>query len=166
MSSPSSPVGIHPIRALQSSPEPHDGGFEVQRQPSVAAACPSFWATYHGGRWQCGGWPDGTREEHCRACDRMRDDSPVGIAQFERGFFIDHRRELTQLIHQHEAKAKAKHPRDRIVSIEDGTRGILVTTTDIDLARELGEALHHAYQGELELHYNGAKKLLRVHWRR
>jgi hypothetical protein len=39
-----------------------------------------------------------------------------------------------------------------------------VTTTDIHLARGMGEALHHAYQGELEYHYNPEQNLLRVIW--
>jgi hypothetical protein len=39
-----------------------------------------------------------------------------------------------------------------------------VTTTDIHLARGMGEALHRAYQGELEYHYNPEQNLLRVIW--
>ena len=42
----------------------------------------------------------------------------------------------------------------------------MVTTTDIHLARGIGEALEHAYQGELEFHYNEGENLLRVHWAR
>ena len=166
MSASSSPAGSHPVAGQHYLPNSHYDGSKLQGKSPEAPACPSLWATYHGGRWQCGGWPDGTHEAHCRACDRMRDDSPVGIAQIDRKFFIDHRQELTEMIHHHEARAKAKHPQDRIVTIEDSAQGILVTTTDIDLARDLGEALHEAYEGELELHYNGEKKLLRVHWRR
>jgi len=40
----------------------------------------------------------------------------------------------------------------------------LVTTTDIHLAQGIGEALHHAYQSELEFHYNSGQNLLRVCW--
>ena len=43
---------------------------------------------------------------------------------------------------------------------------LLVTTTDPHLARRIGEALHHAYKGELDYHYNKEEKLLRVVWRR
>jgi hypothetical protein len=41
-----------------------------------------------------------------------------------------------------------------------------VTTTDIHLARGIGDALHSAYKGELEYHYNKEENLLRVEWRR
>ena len=50
--------------------------------------------------------------------------------------------------------------------IEDQDDGIQITTTDIHLARGIGEALHHAYQGELEYHYNERENLLRVVWER
>jgi len=42
----------------------------------------------------------------------------------------------------------------------------LVTTTDIHLARGIGEAVHHAYQGQLALHYNAGERQLRANWKR
>jgi hypothetical protein len=39
-----------------------------------------------------------------------------------------------------------------------------VTTTDAHLARRIGDALHHAYKGELEYRYNKEDNLLRVAW--
>jgi hypothetical protein len=44
--------------------------------------------------------------------------------------------------------------------------GVLVTTTDAHLARRMGDALHDAYKGELEYHYNPEDNLLRVLWSR
>ena len=52
------------------------------------------------------------------------------------------------------------------MNIEKTKQGTLVTTTDVHLARGIGEALHHAYQGELEFHFNKDQNLLRVNWRR
>ena len=52
------------------------------------------------------------------------------------------------------------------MDIEKTEHGTSITTTDIHLARGIGEALHHAYQGELEFHYNPEQNLLRVNWRR
>lgn len=43
---------------------------------------------------------------------------------------------------------------------------LVVTTTDPHLARRIGDALHHAYKGELEYRYNKQDKLLRVSWSR
>ncbi|HEX9627268.1 MAG TPA: hypothetical protein VGA00_10070 [Acidiferrobacterales bacterium] len=42
----------------------------------------------------------------------------------------------------------------------------LVTTTDMGLARSIGDAIHHAYKGELDYRYDDASSILRVHWRR
>ena len=81
-------------------------------------------------------------------------------------FFKDHRDELLQQIRNDEAKARAEHPMERIIKIEDQDDGILVTTTGIHLARGIGEALQHAYKGELEFHYNEQENLLRVVWER
>jgi len=50
------------------------------------------------------------------------------------------------------------------MAVDEQDDSVLVTTTDIHLARGIGEALHHAYQGELEFHYNPEENLLRVHW--
>lgn len=36
--------------------------------------------------------------------------------------------------------------------------------TDAHLARGIGEALHHTYQGHLDYHHEKGEVLLRVHW--
>jgi hypothetical protein len=50
------------------------------------------------------------------------------------------------------------------MKIEEKDGATLVTTTDIHLARGIGEAIHDAYQGDLEFHYNPDEYLLRVTW--
>jgi hypothetical protein len=79
---------------------------------------------------------------------------------------VDHREELLGLAHNEEAKAKAEHPLSRIITIaeEDGTT--LISTTDTHLPRRIGEALRHAYHGELNLHYNKDEEFIRVTWAR
>jgi hypothetical protein len=52
------------------------------------------------------------------------------------------------------------------MAVEKTKVSTLVTTTDVHLARGIGEALHHAYPGELEFHYNPEQNLLRVNWSR
>ncbi|MGZ9075499.1 MAG: hypothetical protein ACXW13_06955 [Burkholderiaceae bacterium] len=43
---------------------------------------------------------------------------------------------------------------------------MLITTTDIHLARDIDEAVHAAYKGELQYHYKKEENLLRVLWTR
>ena len=84
----------------------------------------------------------------------------------EGDFFVANRDEIVNLIHNVEKKEKAEHPLKRIKATEDEGSGVLITTTDIHLARGIGEAIHDAYQGDLEFHYNPAENLLRVNWSR
>lgn len=81
-------------------------------------------------------------------------------------FFIAHRDEILGLVRNHEERAKLEHPLQRILKIEDQADGVLVTTADIHLARKIAEALHDAFKGELEFHYNEEESLLQVKWSR
>jgi hypothetical protein len=94
----------------------------------------------------------------------VHDGFPAGYVLLSGEFFAKHEQEILQLIRHREAQEKAEHPLQRIMAIEKTEHAIEVTTTDIHLARGIGEALHHAYQGELELHYNSDQNRLRVSW--
>ena len=65
-----------------------------------------------------------------------------------------------------EQRERLAHPLKRIMAVDDRNDGARVTTTDIHLARGIGDAVHHAYQGELEFHHKPDENLLRVHWTR
>lgn len=163
---PTPPLGFHRVRRDQLRPEREHDSYKLPQKPPEPAACPECGAVFHGGRWQWGIKPRGAHELLCPACHRIRDRFPAGYLHLGGEFFAAHREELTKLLRHHEERARAEHALERIMGIEDTEQGSLVTTTDIHLARDLGEALHHAYRGELEFHYNEAEKLLRVHWRR
>jgi len=158
--------GFRPIRRDQLRPERQHDSYKLQHKPPEPAVCPDCGAVFHSGRWQWGSKPPGSHEVICPACHRVRDHFPAGFVHLGGAFFAAHREEVTRLLRHHEAKEKTDHPLARIMAVEDTADGMLVTTTDIHLARDLGDALHHAYRGELEFHYNEAEKLLRVHWTR
>jgi len=169
MNSRNLPPGFHPVRRDQLRQEREHDTYKVQHKPPEPAACPDCGAIYHDGRWQWGAKAANSHAVICPACHRIRDRFPAGFVQIGGPFFANHREEMTSLIRHHEAKARSEHPLSRIIAIEDtgsGDGGLLVTTTDIHLARDIAEALHHAYQGELEFHYNDSEKLLRAHWQR
>ena len=42
----------------------------------------------------------------------------------------------------------------------------IITTTDTHLPRRIGEALHHAYEGEFRFHYDQGEQFIRVFWER
>jgi NMD protein affecting ribosome stability and mRNA decay len=128
--------------------------------------CPDCGAVYHAGRWQWGVAAAGAVDHVCPACHRIRDQFPAGYVTLSGEFLAGHRDELLHLAHRHEAREKAEHPMERIMGIEDVREGVLITTTGTHLARDIGEAMHSAYKGQLEYHYNKEENLLRVHWNR
>ncbi|HEX8962223.1 MAG TPA: BCAM0308 family protein [Rhodocyclaceae bacterium] len=158
--------GFKPIRRDQLYQEREHDAYRPAKKPVEPSVCPDCGAVFRDGRWQWTAPPPGAHEVVCAACQRIRDHFPAGFVQLDGGFVGGHRAELMALLRHHEAKEKAEHPLVRMMDVEDQDGGVLLTTTDIHLARDLGEAVHRAYRGELEFHYNEGEKLLRVHWRR
>lgn len=150
----------------------HDGIFQESVHDTYKAKgklpeptiCPECDAVFHAGRWQWLKAPANAHREMCPACHRIHDQYPAGFLTLKGEYFVTHRDELMHLIHNIEKREKAEHPLKRIIDVKHIDNETLVTTTDIHLARGIGEALHHAYQGELQYHYNPEQNLLRVSW--
>lgn len=150
----------------------HDGIFQERvhdaykargklQEPTVCTQCG---AVFQQGRWKWLPAPGNAHLAICPACHRIHDHYPAGFLTLKGEFFHSHHDEIMQLVHHHEKHERAEHPLKRIMTVEEKNSSTLVTTTDIHLARGLGVALHHAYQGELEFHYNPEQNLLRVSW--
>jgi len=143
---------------------PHDP-YEAKGKYSEPTACSDCRAVFHRGRWTWADVPEGAHAALCPACHRVRDKLPAGHLILE-GDFVDTRRdELARLARNEEAQEKALHPLHRIMDIEHEKGRVTVTTTDIHLARRIGEAVRHAYQGDLDLKYAKNEYMLRAHWR-
>jgi len=143
----------------------HDA-YRSTRKPPEPTRCPDCGAIFSGGRWNWGTAPAGAHETACPACRRIHDRFPAGYVELQGEFLTRHRDEVLQLARHHEAKEKAEHPLERIMDVEEIAGGLRITTTDSHLARDIGEAVHAAYKGELSYHYNKEENLLRVHWAR
>lgn len=139
--------------------------YKLTHKPEEPARCPDCGAVFHNGRWRWGS-VDKPHQVCCPACHRIRDAFPAGYLRVGGPYLADHREEILHLIRNREQHEKAEHPLERIMAIEDAEGGLLVTTTDSHLARQLGDALHSAHKGELEYHYNDSENLLRVNWTR
>jgi NMD protein affecting ribosome stability and mRNA decay len=166
MNHQSIPAGFHSIRRERMALETVMDSYKSKGKLSEPTVCPDCGAVFHAGRWQWLDKPKDAHQETCPACHRVRDHFPAGYVSLSGEFFAKHEPEILQLMRHREAQEKAEHPLQRIIAIEKTKHGTLVTTTDIHLARGIGEALHHAYQGELEFHYNSDQNLLRVSWSR
>jgi NMD protein affecting ribosome stability and mRNA decay len=140
--------------------------YRVTRKPPEPTVCPTCQAVFAGGRWTWDRIPHDAHEQQCPACQRIRDEFPAGYVMVKGEFIRDHRDEIVALIAAKEQSSKAAHPLQRIMAIEDVREGLQVTTTDSNLARGIGEALHDAYKGDLKLRYSRDENLLRATWKR
>ncbi|MBX3616282.1 BCAM0308 family protein [Nitrosomonas sp.] len=143
----------------------HDS-YKIKEKLPEPTVCPHCDAVFHNGRWQWLAAPANAHQHNCPACQRILDHYPAGFITLKGEFFRSHRDEILHLVQNFEKKEKSEHPLQRIISTEKQNDSFLITTTDIHLARGIGEAIHDAYQGELDFHYNQAENLLRVHWSR
>ena len=160
------PAGFRPVRLDRLQLETVKDSYKAKGKLSEPTVCEECGAVFHAGRWQWTTKPNDAHKAVCPACHRMRDHFPAGYVNIGGEFFTRHEQEILKLIRNHEEREKTNHPLQRIMDIEKTKQGTLVTTTDIHLARGIGEALHDAYQGELEFHFNKDQNLLRVSWSR
>lgn len=148
-------------------PEHESDPYGLRGKLPDPTACPSCGAMYREGRWTWGAPPFDAHRTLCPACRRIEDDYPAGLVVVEGRFEAEHEEEIRGLARNLEARERKEHPLKRIMRIREREEGGLeIATTDAHLARGIGDALHHAYEGELDYGYGDAEDLLRVHWRR
>jgi NMD protein affecting ribosome stability and mRNA decay len=140
--------------------------YKSKRKLPEPTVCPQCGAVFHEGRWTWAPRPEGAHETLCPACERARDRYPAGYVNVGGEFFREHREELLSLVRNIESREKAEHPLKRILGTENRDGAVLITTTDIHLARTIGDALHHAYEGKLDYQYAEESKILHVSWER
>lgn len=140
--------------------------YKSKRKLSGPSICPECSAVYEAGRWQWKERPAVALEVVCPACDRTRDKYPAGRVTIEGPFAVTHREEILNLAWGQELKAKAEHPLDRIMRIEETPGSVVIETTDIHLPRTIGEALRRAYDGQLDYRYTEEEYYLDVRWTR
>jgi hypothetical protein len=166
MTRKSIPAGRQPTYRSKLFPEHEHDAYKSSAKLPTPTLCPLCGAVFAAGRWQWLARPEGAHSELCPACHRTQDRFPAGYVQLEGEFVRGHRDELIELARNLEQRERAEHALQRIMDIADQDGALMITTTDIHLAHGIGEALHHAYKGKLDSHYNHEEKLLRVRWSR
>jgi len=137
---------------------------EKYHDPSVCKKCG---VVFHDGIFQ---WmkeiPANAEEMICPACKRLDDNYEGGVVILKGNFLSEHKDEILNLIKNTEEEEMAYRPLERIITIKDNGNEITITTTYEHLARRIGEAVHKAYKGNLELKYTEERKYVRVLWER
>ena len=150
---------IRNLRELDHDP------YHSHKKLEEPAGCPECNAVYHQGRWQWMVAPLHAHQALCPACQRIKDQCPAGFLKISGDFLSHHADEISQLIHHTEDREKREHALKRIMDIHEETDGSLnITFTDPHLARNVGEALHSAYKGDLDYHYHKGEYFRRVRW--
>jgi NMD protein affecting ribosome stability and mRNA decay len=133
------------------------------KEPTVCSGCG---ALFHKGRWTWAFVPSDARSTTCPACHRAHDKYPKGLVTITGTFNETQHEQVRGVIKNTEARESREHPMSRIMGIERRPEGLVISTTDTHLPRRIGEALKHAYHGQLELHYDRGEDFVRVNWRR
>ena len=140
--------------------------YHSKRKISEPSVCTQCGAVFHKGRWSWDAQPANSHEVLCPACQRIHDHVPAGFLTLSGEFLGQHKEEIMNLIHNIAEKEGKEHPLQRIMGVEDQESGLLFTFTDAHLTRGIGEALHKAYEGELDYEYTKEDIMLRVTWHR
>lgn len=156
-------VGTRKDRLIQ---ERRHDPYRARGKLAEDTVCPDCGAVVKEGHWRWAPGPAAGRESVCPACQRTRDGYPAGFVTLEGGFLPEHRDEILGLVRNIEERERAQHPLKRIMQIRDEGGGLLVTTTDLHLARAIGDAVHRAYEGEVDYAYEKGESVLRVRWTR
>lgn len=135
-------------------------------KPRGATRCTDCGALFHRGRWSWRATPRHAAPGLCPACRRVRERLPAGFVRLSGAFLREHRDEILRRVRHCEQAERRQHPLQRIMAIEKADDSLLVTTTDLHLARRIGDALLDAYKGELRYRYSKDDRLLRVSWSR
>lgn len=135
-------------------------------KPTGPAFCPRCEAIFQDGRWQWGTRGAGAHEHVCPACRRIQDHYPAGHIILSGSFLVEHGADISGLINNEEGRARTEHPLERIIEVKKEQAEMIITTTGTHLPRRIGEALQHAWKGELEIKYSPDEYLVRVHWKR
>ncbi len=134
-------------------------------EPTVCSGCSLI---YHKGHWTNGlSLAGAVNRELCPACKRIQDRNPGGVVYLEGSYLQAHQEELLKIIKNQEALAREHRPLQRIMWIKpNGTAGLEIATTNLHLARRIGETLHRAHKGQLDIKYSAGDRFARVYWRR
>ncbi|MDH3274294.1 MAG: BCAM0308 family protein [Gammaproteobacteria bacterium] len=140
--------------------------YHSKRKIKGSAVCADCGALYLEGRWTWEKAPADARQSVCPACQRIKDKVPAAFLTLRGDFLNSHKVEIMNLIQNYQAHERAEHPLKRIMGREEQADGIVFTFTDAHLARGIGDALHNAYEGEVDYQYSKEDIMLRVSWTR
>jgi hypothetical protein len=144
--------------------EVHHDAYRAHEKPKEPTVCPQCGVVFNAGLWAWAEKPAGAHEHLCPACHRIRDNIPAGWVELSGKFMTSHAAQVLTLAQNEEQRAKAEHPLERIMSVDKQADRTVVSTTDLHLARRIGEAVQRAFHGKLVVKYSEDESAVRVYW--
>lgn len=140
------------------------------KEPCLCRQCHS---TYRNKRWyldpqafEAEARNEGANWTICPACQKIAEHYPEGMVTLSGGYLWEHEEEIFNILRHEEAKAMAKNPLERIMSMERLGEALVVETTEEKLAEHLGRAMHRAHHGQLNISWDRDHEFCRVTWER
>lgn len=118
------------------------------------------------GRWRWDDVPEDLPAGLCPACRRTNEGFAAGTVELSGAFLNAHEEEIRNLILNLERQARERYPMQRIMKFDAGIAQWKVETTEVNLARTIGEAINRAYGGDLRFDYADDDARVRVWWAR
>lgn len=155
----------------------HEAGrHRTQRANKEPAVCGACGAVYVNRRWSEADSLGGNKKHKnwrpaqttvCPACKQKRAGEPRGFVFLDGAFFVEHQKEIKQLLRNEADRAAEDNPMARILEWKEGEEHQLtVSTTTEHLAQRLGHTLEKALGGSVHYDFSHENKLARVSWRR
>lgn len=140
--------------------------YKPQQKFSGPTSCPQCGAMFQKGRWSWGRPGPAMKQALCPACRRINDRFPAGYVTLRGEYLQKQRKQILAIARRCERSEKSEHPLQRIMAIEEAGGGLVITTTDEHLARNIAGQIHHACKGRLTLRYADDNSPLRATWTR
>ena len=153
------PSSFQPARHLHLLDERADPYLDYCATESEAQ-CSVCGAVYKDGSWQ---WIEPSVDAtaiRCPACRRMEEQAPAAYLELEGKLIERGKDEILNTVRDIERLEKSKDPLQRIMSIDMAEKGLLITTTDVRLARSVAQLLQSSFECELDFHYDRSRSLL------
>jgi hypothetical protein len=139
--------------------------YKMRHKLAEPTVCPDCNAVFQAGRWHWAkNWPLDAHRETCEACRRTKDHYPAAEVTLKGGAVRLHKAEMLNLARNLEKLEIAEHPLHRIMKIEERPNRVVISTTDLHLARRIGQAICHAHKGKVNWQYSKESCFARVNW--
>ncbi len=146
--------------------DPGSPYYELRKYPEPTV-CSECGLVYHKGRWtNSSEVPAKANRELCPACKRIQDRNPGGVVYLNGSYLQTHREEILNTAKNQEKLARESRPLQRIMWIKPNENGLEIATTNVHLARRIGEAVHQAHKGNLDIKYSEGNRFARIYWHR